>query len=232
MKPLLTPHTHARSLSSCCVCPQPPDNQKLGLLEALLRIGDWQHAQSIMDQMPAFYATSHRAIALALCQLLHLSVEPLYRRCPHTHTRAYTHSLSNPATRWREQECTRKLLSWHARVYSPPSLPLQTRTPPPNTSLLMSQCANKQTNTQQQKTRRAVLARVPRGTLSSQRVFSPPQSRGPQGGQGLRAAAPQEQEGPAAGRDLRGPAAGRLPRAEDHTSELQSQTSTSQAVFC
>ncbi|XP_023686314.2 THO complex subunit 2 isoform X1 [Paramormyrops kingsleyae] len=59
---------------------KPPDNQKLGLLEALLRIGDWQHAQSIMEQMPAFYATSHKAIALALCQLLHLTVEPLYRR--------------------------------------------------------------------------------------------------------------------------------------------------------
>uniref|UniRef100_A0A8C2DNK1 THO complex subunit 2 n=1 Tax=Cyprinus carpio TaxID=7962 RepID=A0A8C2DNK1_CYPCA len=59
---------------------KPPDNQKLGLLEALLRIGDWQHAQSIMDQMPAFYATSHKAIAIALCQLLHLIVEPLYRR--------------------------------------------------------------------------------------------------------------------------------------------------------
>uniref|UniRef100_A0A673WZW9 THO complex subunit 2 n=1 Tax=Salmo trutta TaxID=8032 RepID=A0A673WZW9_SALTR len=57
-----------------------PDNQKLGLLEALLRIGDWHHAQSIMDQMPAFYATSHKAVALALCQLLHLTVEPLYRR--------------------------------------------------------------------------------------------------------------------------------------------------------
>uniref|UniRef100_A0A6Q2ZBD0 THO complex subunit 2 n=1 Tax=Esox lucius TaxID=8010 RepID=A0A6Q2ZBD0_ESOLU len=59
---------------------KPPDNQKLGLLEALLRIGDWHHAQSIMDQMPAFYATSHKAIALALCQLVHLTVEPLYRR--------------------------------------------------------------------------------------------------------------------------------------------------------
>ncbi|MFT7796093.1 THO complex subunit 2-like [Arapaima gigas] len=57
-----------------------PDNQKLGLLEALLRIGDWQHAQSIMEQMPAFYATSHKPIALALCQLVHLTVEPLYRR--------------------------------------------------------------------------------------------------------------------------------------------------------
>uniref|UniRef100_A0A672KVG0 Uncharacterized protein n=1 Tax=Sinocyclocheilus grahami TaxID=75366 RepID=A0A672KVG0_SINGR len=59
---------------------KPPDNQKLGLLEALLRIGDWQHARSIMDQMPAFYATSHKAIAIALCQLLHLIMEPLYRR--------------------------------------------------------------------------------------------------------------------------------------------------------
>uniref|UniRef100_A0A668AI57 THO complex subunit 2 n=1 Tax=Myripristis murdjan TaxID=586833 RepID=A0A668AI57_9TELE len=59
---------------------KPPDNQKLGLLEALLRIGDWHHAQSIMDQMPSFYATSHKAIALALCQLVHLTVEPLYRR--------------------------------------------------------------------------------------------------------------------------------------------------------
>lgn len=61
-------------------CTQPPDNQKLGLLEALIRIGDWHHAQSIMNQMPSFYATSHKAIALALCQLVHLTVEPLYRR--------------------------------------------------------------------------------------------------------------------------------------------------------
>lgn len=59
---------------------QLPDNQKLGLLEALLRLGDWHHAQSIMDQMPSFYATSHKAIAMALCKLVHLTVEPLYRR--------------------------------------------------------------------------------------------------------------------------------------------------------
>uniref|UniRef100_A0A8B9LJW5 THO complex subunit 2 n=1 Tax=Astyanax mexicanus TaxID=7994 RepID=A0A8B9LJW5_ASTMX len=59
---------------------KPPDNQKLGLLEALLRIGDWHHAQNIMEQMPAYYATSHKAIAIALCQLLHLILEPLYRR--------------------------------------------------------------------------------------------------------------------------------------------------------
>ncbi|XP_040179868.1 THO complex subunit 2 [Rana temporaria] len=56
------------------------DNQKLGLLEALLKIGDWQHAQNIMDQMPPFYATSHKSIAIALCHLIHITIEPLYRR--------------------------------------------------------------------------------------------------------------------------------------------------------
>ncbi|XP_042196497.1 THO complex subunit 2 isoform X1 [Callorhinchus milii] len=59
---------------------KPPDNQKLGLLEALLKIGDWYHAQCIMDQMPPFYATSHKPIALALCQLIHVITEALYRR--------------------------------------------------------------------------------------------------------------------------------------------------------
>ncbi|XP_069749018.1 THO complex subunit 2 isoform X5 [Narcine bancroftii] len=59
---------------------KPPDNQKLGLLEALLKIGDWDHAQCIMDQIPPFYATSHKPIALALCQLIHIITEPLYRR--------------------------------------------------------------------------------------------------------------------------------------------------------
>ncbi|XP_066213751.1 THO complex subunit 2 isoform X5 [Saccopteryx leptura] len=59
---------------------KPPDNQKLGLLEALLKIGDWQHAQNIMDQMPPYYAASHKLIALAICKLIHVTIEPLYRR--------------------------------------------------------------------------------------------------------------------------------------------------------
>ncbi|KAK2490112.1 hypothetical protein MC885_011648 [Smutsia gigantea] len=59
---------------------KPPDNQKLGLLEALLKIGDWQHAQNIMDQMPPYYAASHKVIALAICKLIHITIEPLYRR--------------------------------------------------------------------------------------------------------------------------------------------------------
>ncbi|XP_036736724.2 THO complex subunit 2 isoform X5 [Manis pentadactyla] len=59
---------------------KPPDNQKLGLLEALLKIGDWLHAQNIMDQMPSYYAASHKLIALAICKLIHITIEPLYRR--------------------------------------------------------------------------------------------------------------------------------------------------------
>uniref|UniRef100_G1QCD4 THO complex subunit 2 n=1 Tax=Myotis lucifugus TaxID=59463 RepID=G1QCD4_MYOLU len=59
---------------------KPPDNQKLGLLEALLKIGDWQHAQNMMDLMPPYYAASHKLIALAICKLIHITIEPLYRR--------------------------------------------------------------------------------------------------------------------------------------------------------
>uniref|UniRef100_A0A8C5WF72 THO complex subunit 2 n=1 Tax=Leptobrachium leishanense TaxID=445787 RepID=A0A8C5WF72_9ANUR len=59
---------------------KPPDNQKLGLLEALLKIGDWHHAQNVMDQMPPFYGTSHKPIAVALCRLIHITIDPLYRR--------------------------------------------------------------------------------------------------------------------------------------------------------
>ncbi|KAK2503524.1 hypothetical protein MC885_006227 [Smutsia gigantea] len=43
-------------------------------------IGDWQHAQNIMDQMPPYYAASHKVIALAICKLIHITIEPLYQR--------------------------------------------------------------------------------------------------------------------------------------------------------
>ncbi|XP_032812381.1 THO complex subunit 2 isoform X4 [Petromyzon marinus] len=56
------------------------DNQKLGLLEALLRVGDWQHSQCIMDRLPPFYTSSQKPIAAALCLLIHSTIEPLYRR--------------------------------------------------------------------------------------------------------------------------------------------------------
>ncbi|XP_043830646.1 THO complex subunit 2-like [Dromiciops gliroides] len=75
----LEEHKQQTGLKEYCKM-EPHDNQKLGLLEALLKIGDWQNAQNIMDQMPLFYATTQRAIAFALCQLIHVTIEPLYQR--------------------------------------------------------------------------------------------------------------------------------------------------------
>ncbi|XP_077984941.1 THO complex subunit 2-like isoform X2 [Glandiceps talaboti] len=57
------------------------DYQKLGLLEALLRLGDWQHAKHLMDRIPPFTAPRHQSIALAMTQLIHSTIEPLYKRC-------------------------------------------------------------------------------------------------------------------------------------------------------
>lgn len=41
-------------------------NQKLGLCEALLDIGDWYNAQLLMKQLPEHYAVEHQPIAMAL----------------------------------------------------------------------------------------------------------------------------------------------------------------------
>lgn len=54
-------------------------NQKLGLCEALLEIGDWENAELLMGQLPEHFAVENRPIALALCRLLHCLVEPVYR---------------------------------------------------------------------------------------------------------------------------------------------------------
>lgn len=54
-------------------------NQKLGLCEALLNIGDWNNAQLLMQQLPEHYAVEYQPIAVALCKLLHSIVEPVYR---------------------------------------------------------------------------------------------------------------------------------------------------------
>ena len=59
---------------------QVPDNQKFGLCEALLMVGAWDHACSILDRLPQFAAVSHPAIAKGLCKLIHTTIEPLYRR--------------------------------------------------------------------------------------------------------------------------------------------------------
>ncbi|KAL3266225.1 hypothetical protein HHI36_010407, partial [Cryptolaemus montrouzieri] len=41
-------------------------NQKLGLCEALLLVGDWNNAKILMNHLPEFYAVGFESIALAL----------------------------------------------------------------------------------------------------------------------------------------------------------------------
>lgn len=55
-------------------------NQKLGLCEALLTVGDWDNALMLMKRLPEHYAVEQPAIALELCKLLHCIVEPVYRQ--------------------------------------------------------------------------------------------------------------------------------------------------------
>ncbi|XP_022903408.2 THO complex subunit 2 [Onthophagus taurus] len=55
-------------------------NQKFGLCEALVKIGDWKNAQTLMKRLPEHYAIEQEPIAVALCDLLHRIIEPVYRQ--------------------------------------------------------------------------------------------------------------------------------------------------------
>lgn len=59
---------------------QAPDNQKFGVCEALLMVGGWDQARSVLERLPQFAAVSHPPISKALCKLIHTTIEPLYRR--------------------------------------------------------------------------------------------------------------------------------------------------------
>ena len=54
-------------------------NQKFGLCEALLSIGDWETARKLIDKLPEQCATVHERLARALCNLIHIVIEPVYR---------------------------------------------------------------------------------------------------------------------------------------------------------
>ncbi|CAL8086593.1 unnamed protein product [Calicophoron daubneyi] len=59
------------------------NNQKLELCAAMIRLGDWNSAQSLLDRFPGYWATGHRSLNKALCDLLHSLIEPLYSQtCP------------------------------------------------------------------------------------------------------------------------------------------------------
>ncbi|XP_059482003.1 THO complex subunit 2 isoform X2 [Neocloeon triangulifer] len=65
--------------------PEPPCrkvnvNQKFGLCEALCRVGAWSHVQKLFDRIPETCLMSQPSVALALCELLNILVDPVYRK--------------------------------------------------------------------------------------------------------------------------------------------------------
>ena len=44
------------------------NNQKFGLLEALIKVGDWNHAEKILCQLPTYYATAQPGVSKQLCR--------------------------------------------------------------------------------------------------------------------------------------------------------------------
>ncbi|XP_046666105.1 THO complex subunit 2 isoform X1 [Homalodisca vitripennis] len=55
-------------------------NQKFGLCEALLEVGDWHTCQVLSRRLPDFCVMDQPPIALAMCRLLHSLIEPVYRK--------------------------------------------------------------------------------------------------------------------------------------------------------
>ncbi|XP_066999560.2 THO complex subunit 2 isoform X2 [Anabrus simplex] len=55
-------------------------NQKFGLCEALLTVGDWNHAEQLTKKLPEHCTMEQPPVARALCQLLHSIMEPVYRK--------------------------------------------------------------------------------------------------------------------------------------------------------
>ncbi|XP_046643816.1 THO complex subunit 2-like isoform X8 [Daphnia pulicaria] len=59
-----------------------PYNQKFGLCEALLSVGAWEQASTLLKRHPEFFVTSYRPISSSICKLVDYVIEPVYRtRC-------------------------------------------------------------------------------------------------------------------------------------------------------
>ena len=55
-------------------------NQKLGLISALFKVGDWQSAKTLIDRLPEYYAVSFDVIAKQLCDLIHFTIDKIYKQ--------------------------------------------------------------------------------------------------------------------------------------------------------
>lgn len=54
-------------------------NQKFGLCEALISIGDWETAQKLIKKLPEQSIVVNERMAKALSNLIHIIIEPVYR---------------------------------------------------------------------------------------------------------------------------------------------------------
>ncbi|XP_046852760.1 THO complex subunit 2-like [Xenia sp. Carnegie-2017] len=55
-------------------------NQKFGICHALLQLGAWNQAKQAMDKLPKYSVISEAPVVKALCELVHVLIEPLYRQ--------------------------------------------------------------------------------------------------------------------------------------------------------
>ncbi|XP_036222766.2 THO complex subunit 2 [Bactrocera oleae] len=53
-------------------------NQKFGLCEGLLKVGDWENAYKIIKKLPEQSVAVHESIARALAELIHISIDYVY----------------------------------------------------------------------------------------------------------------------------------------------------------
>lgn len=96
---------------------QPANNQKFGLVQALLRIGEWRHVRRVLDRLPAFSAVAHPPVARAMCDLLHHTLEPLYSkyvpiRRANTNTHAHKQNIHTRTQTDSEQLVNNPTSSW------------------------------------------------------------------------------------------------------------------------
>lgn len=55
-------------------------NQKFGLAEALLQVGDWDTFVKMKEKLPGFCLVDQPPIGVALCNLVSRLIEPVYRK--------------------------------------------------------------------------------------------------------------------------------------------------------
>ncbi|XP_055386448.1 THO complex subunit 2 [Condylostylus longicornis] len=67
--------------------PEPTDkedkyikNQKFGLFESLLKVGNWKDAEKLINKLPEQCVVVHEPIAKALCELIHRSINSIYSK--------------------------------------------------------------------------------------------------------------------------------------------------------